>query len=50
MVNDMSYWHPVCDECVLDGKCLLQENGDVDECQDVQEYDLNELGEEKWKT
>ena len=38
------HWHKACAECVLnhDG-CLLQENGDVDECQDVIDYDKEEV-------
>lgn len=40
----MSEWHPACEECVMDGdECLLQENNDVESCQDVREYDLEGL-------
>ena len=37
----MSYWHPACKECVLsNGRCLFQDNNDVEECEEVQEYEL----------
>lgn len=35
----MNYWHKACEECVLDGDCLLQNNYDVDDCQDVKNYE-----------
>ena len=31
----MSSFHPACRECVLNNECLLQDNGDVEDCQDV---------------
>jgi len=36
----MKTYHPACKECVLNGDCLLQDNGDTDECEDVREWEL----------
>ena len=36
--------HPACKECVLSGgECLLQGNDDVESCEDVREYDLEQM-------
>jgi len=36
--------HPACKECVLSGNdCLLQQNDDVESCEDVREYDLEQM-------
>ena len=35
-------YHKQCEECVLSGECLLQDNNDVDECDDVRKAELEE--------
>lgn len=32
-------FHPACKDCVLNYKCLLQDNGDVEECDIVTDYE-----------
>ena len=37
-------YHSACKECVLSGgECLLQSNDDVESCEDVREYDLEQM-------
>ena len=31
-------WHKVCEDCVLNGDCLFQDNDDVESCGDVRDY------------
>jgi len=31
--------HSACKDCVLDGRCLLQDNDEVEDCEDVQDYE-----------
>ena len=43
----MSNWSPACKDCVLSGgQCLLQENDDVESCEDVREYELEQIDDE----
>lgn len=37
----MAKYHKACEECVLSGGCLLQDDDDVKYCEDVQEYEVN---------
>jgi len=39
----MMHNHKACRKCVSDGSCLLQDNDEVEECQDVKEYEENNL-------
>jgi hypothetical protein len=38
--------HPACQECVLDYSCLLQRDDDIESCEDVREYDLDQTEDE----
>jgi hypothetical protein len=38
----MKYYHPACSDCVLNHDCLFQSSGDVEDCQDVKDYDREE--------
>jgi hypothetical protein len=35
----MKYYHPACSDCVLNHDCLLQSNGDLEDCQYVEEWE-----------
>ena len=36
----MSEKYKACEECVLDGTCLFQDSGDVESCDDVQNFEV----------
>lgn len=35
-------YHKACNDCVMNHQCLLQDHNDVEECEDVRDFELNE--------
>ena len=38
----IKYYHPACEDCVMNHDCLFQSNGDVEDCHDVQQWDIED--------
>lgn len=38
-----------CRDCVLNHDCLLQENSDVEECEDYKKWEMEELSKNRDK-
>lgn len=41
----MSYYHKACEDCVMEW-CLLKQNGDVESCDIIEEYERDKRKKE----